>query len=74
MEFVKARLLADVGHSGREKDLEIKDILDVFKDCELTPSKKTNSPETKHPLLTLGKDKIFLGGLMYIGLVMPGYG
>jgi len=37
MEFVKARLLADVGHPGREKDLEIKDILDVFKDCEFTP-------------------------------------
>ncbi|PUU75817.1 major facilitator superfamily domain-containing protein [Tuber borchii] len=51
VEFVKARLLADVGHSGREKDLEIKDILDVFKDY-----------------------KIFMGGLMYIGLVMPGYG
>ncbi|RPB04530.1 MFS general substrate transporter [Choiromyces venosus 120613-1] len=50
-EFVKARLSADVGHSGREKDLGIKDILDVFKDY-----------------------KIFVGGLMYIGLVMPGYG
>ncbi|KAG0138120.1 major facilitator superfamily domain-containing protein [Tuber indicum] len=50
-EFVKARLLADVGHSGRETDLGVKDIPDVFKDY-----------------------KIFVGGLMYIGLVVPAYG
>ncbi|PWW75661.1 MFS general substrate transporter [Tuber magnatum] len=50
-EFVKARLLADVGHSGRETHVGIQDILDVFKDY-----------------------KIFVGGLMYIGLVVPGYG
>lgn len=32
--FVKARLQKDVGESAREENITLKDVLNVFKDCE----------------------------------------
>ena len=39
-EFVKARLYEDVGHSKRHDPLTPKSVLEVFKDCECSSSRK----------------------------------
>lgn len=65
--FVKEKLARDVGKSEHEKSLTVKDVLDVFKDCEYLSICVVARAE-------LLPDKIFVGGLMYFGLIVPAYG
>ncbi|KAI9834854.1 MAG: hypothetical protein M1819_002762 [Sarea resinae] len=49
--YVKARLEKDQGKSAAERQIGVKDVLNVFKDF-----------------------KVFVGGFMYMGLIVPAYG
>ncbi|CUS12088.1 unnamed protein product [Tuber aestivum] len=52
-EFVRARLLADVGDSGRETHIGIRDILDVFKDFVPGYGQPTCSSQQRNPRTNL---------------------
>lgn len=67
-EFVRAKLAKDVGKSAHHVKHTTRNVLDVFKDCELA------SMATNRPLTDFLKDKVIIGGFMYFGLIVPAYG
>lgn len=66
-EYLRVKLAKDTGKSDTNTKLTIRDIIDVFKDCELRSS----------CLLGIANntvDKIFVGSFMYFGQVVTAYG
>ena len=64
--FVKQRLSEDVGNSGHHVKYGIKDVLGVFKDRRCCTSAVTHIVLTSTCIA-----KILIGGLMYLGQVVP---
>lgn len=71
-EFIKAKLARDVGKSAHNAKLGLREFLGVFKDCKSIPMLQFHFPIH---LSDSGRfaDKIFIGGLMYFGLIVPAY-
>ena len=67
-DFVETRLREDVGSSQRYRPLTVEAVLRTIKDCTL-PSVVCRS--RNHGLFA---GKILLGGLMYLGMIVPAYG
>lgn len=74
--FVRAKLAKDSGGAGHHVSMTWRDVLDVLKDCEfclsapLLPYRTTALDEE----LTVPLVKVFVGGLMYFGMIVPAYG
>ena len=67
-EFIRAKLAKDVGKSAHHIPLGWREVLATFKDCEWADWLYFRV------MLIFSVDKIFIGGFMYFGLIVPAYG
>lgn len=67
--FMRAKLAKDVGKAAHNVRMGKREVLGVFKDCKSSAALPLTLQCTDYH-----QDKIFLGGLMYFGLIVPAYG